>query len=83
MRLPFTDGFNSFFHVVFGIIAVKFWILWPGFVAYQLWYFDMNSGIDILEFAVGYAAAVYLLRGYQYLMVTRAYDEANTVKKDE
>jgi hypothetical protein len=82
MRLPFTDGLNSFFHVFFGILAVKFWILWPIFVGYQLWYFDMNSGIDVLEFVAGYAMAVYLLKGYQYVMVTRAYDETNTVKKE-
>jgi len=55
MRWPFTDGFNSFSHVLFGIISYVVPILIPAFLAYQfILYPDKNSGIDVFEFAVGY-----------------------------
>ena len=77
MRWPFTDGFNSFWHVFFGVLAVKFSILWPGFIGYQLWHpIDGNTWIDIGEFLVGYFSARAFTDGYIYIPITRAYDVA-------
>ena len=56
MRPLFTDGFNSFWHVAFGIMAVWFWWITPLFVAYQLKDpYEKNVLIDLGEFAVGWA----------------------------
>ena len=57
MRAPFTDEWNSFWHVVFGLIAVPIPIVIPIFLLYQfVLKYDENSIIDTLEFAVGYCA---------------------------
>ena len=55
MRLPFTDGLNSFWHVAFGIMAVWVWWITPLFVVYQLKDpHEKNILIDLGEFAAGY-----------------------------
>jgi len=55
MRPPFTDGHNSFWHVVFGIMAVWFWWITPLFLAYQLKDpIEKNILVDFGEFTVGY-----------------------------
>jgi hypothetical protein len=55
MRWPFTDKWNSFFHVAFGVAAVWIWWITPLFVAYQFMDpYEINLGIDLLEFATGY-----------------------------
>lgn len=66
MRPLFTDGWNSFWHVIFGMAAVDYYIIIPLFVFYQLidWY-DKNLICDLLEFAVGYV--VYYSMRYIYL----------------
>ena len=55
MRPLFTDGWNSFWHVFFGVLAIHFYIIIPVFVLYQLidWY-DVNMMIDLSEFFIGY-----------------------------
>ena len=56
-RPLFTDGFNSFWHVVFGILAVQFKIIIPLFVGYQfLDIYEKNVWIDIGEFTIGFCA---------------------------
>ena len=61
-RLPFTDGFNSLSHFVFGVLAFYWYIIIPIFIIYQLkdiWT-DKNVFIDILEFILGFIT-IYLL----------------------
>ena len=63
MRLLFTDGANSAWHVIFGIVAVWFWWITPLFVLYQLQDpFEKNILIDLSEFAIGWGI------GYMYKM---------------
>jgi hypothetical protein len=60
-RPLFTDGFNSFWHVVFGILATEFKIIIPLFVAYQfLDIYEKNVWIDIGEFTIGFVATYIL-----------------------
>jgi len=55
MRYLFTDGWNSFWHFVLGILSYRLLIIIPGFLAYQyILKYDDNSGIDTLEFGVGF-----------------------------
>jgi len=54
-RRIFTDGWNSMWHFIFGLLAVKFTLLTPLFVAYQfLDVTDINLPVDIYEFFLGY-----------------------------
>ena len=55
VRLIFTDKWNSFWHVVFGILAVRLWWITPIFLVYQfVLKYDENSIIDTAEFFIGY-----------------------------
>ena len=54
MRLPFTDKWNSFWHVVFGAMSVYIPIIIPFFIGYQLIQGTLNDLVDIFEFIVGY-----------------------------
>jgi hypothetical protein len=58
MRSLFTDGWNSIWHVVFGILAIYIPFIIPVFVIYQVidWY-DENMMIDLLEFFIGYVVS--------------------------
>jgi len=59
MRPLFTDGWNSFWHVFFGILAVKANIIILLFVAYQCKdIYETNILIDLTEFALGYLCGV-------------------------
>ena len=54
-RKLFTDGWNSAWHLIFGLFAVKMGWLMPVFIFYQfLDDTDANMIVDILEFLVGY-----------------------------
>ena len=54
-RPLFTDGWNSLWHFIFGLIAFKYEIIIPIFILYQLYdYHDKNILIDIIEFFIGY-----------------------------
>jgi hypothetical protein len=57
-RALFTDGWNSFWHFVFGVIGGNWWILAPFFVLYQLIFYDKNSYVDVCEFACGYCLSI-------------------------
>ncbi len=52
----FTDGWNSFWHVVFGILATTFpRCIVPTFLAYQLYDpTDPNVCVDLSEFMYGF-----------------------------
>jgi len=55
VRLIFTDKWNSFWHVVFGVLSVRIWLIMPIFLLYQfILKYDINSGIDTIEFFIGY-----------------------------
>ena len=55
MRALFTDGWNSFWHFFFGILANFYWIMIPGFMGYQLADpYEKNLFIDVSEFAIGF-----------------------------
>ena len=54
-RRLFTDNWNSFWHIAFGVFAMKFKMLVPLFIFYQ--FLDMgevNVFVDIIEFLCGY-----------------------------
>ena len=60
-RKLFTDGWNSFWHVFLGIISVRFHIIIPIFIVYQLIdYKDINLFIDISEFFIGFIVSFLL-----------------------
>jgi hypothetical protein len=63
MRNLGADGWNSFWHFFFGLVAVKLNILVPLFVIYQLLdIHDKNLVIDLLEFFIGFALGLMLDR---------------------
>jgi len=54
-RRLFTDEWNSFWHIVFGFFAIKFKMIVPIFLFYQLLDMtDINIFVDIIEFLCGY-----------------------------
>jgi len=63
MRALFVDGWNSFWHLAFGMLSVPVPLLIPFFLLYQfVLKYDGNSIIDTLEFVIGYVT--YLLVDY-------------------
>ncbi len=53
-RPLFTDGWNSFWHLCFGCLALQMYVLIPNFIMYQLIdYTDVNLWIDLAEFFLG------------------------------
>ena len=56
MRALFADGWNSFWHVVFGMIGSIYPIVLALFICYQLIDpYEMNVWIDISEGLIGYS----------------------------
>ena len=56
-RPLFADGWNSFWHVAFGLLAAWYWPIAVFFALYQLYNpFEKNIVIDFSEFFVGYGA---------------------------
>ena len=65
MRAIFTDGHNSFFHVIFGIIAAKYQIIVLLYVLYHcIDINEMNIKIDFAEFFIGFLAGFYIIKHY-------------------
>jgi hypothetical protein len=61
-RPLFTDGWNSFWHLCFGCLAVKMYVLIPNFIMYQLIdYTDVNLWIDLAEFFLGLCVAAAII----------------------
>jgi hypothetical protein len=57
-RRLFTDNWNSFWHVAFGVLGYKLRLLVPIFILYQfLDITDINVFVDIIEFLCGYILA--------------------------
>jgi hypothetical protein len=65
-RALFTDGYNSFWHFVFGMMSFYIKYIIPIFVLYQLYdYTDVNLWVDLMEFGSGLIcmlAIIYLTR---------------------
>ena len=54
-RRLFTDNWNSFWHLAFGVLAIKFKLFVPLFIFYQfLDVGEINVFVDIMEFMCGY-----------------------------
>ena len=54
-RELFTDGWNSFWHVLLGVLSIRFLVIVPIFVIYQLIdFYDKNLFVDIAEFFIGF-----------------------------
>lgn len=63
-RRLFTDYWNSFWHIIFGVFAIKLRLIVPLFILYQLIdQEDDNVFIDLLEFVYGYIA------GYAFILI--------------
>jgi hypothetical protein len=60
-RPLFSDGWNSFWHFFFGLVAIEYFYIMPGFVVYQLLtIYDRNTFLDITEFFIGYFTALFV-----------------------
>jgi hypothetical protein len=58
-RKLYTDHWNSFWHVIFGVFAVKISCIVPLFILYQLAdQDDKNVFVDLLEFTYGFIAGL-------------------------
>jgi len=54
-RELFTDGWNSYWHLLFGALSVIYIIIIPIFCIYQLIdYNDANLFVDLAEFIIGF-----------------------------
>ena len=54
-RQLFTDEWNSLWHVLLGILSIRFLVIVPIFVIYQLMdFYDKNLLVDIAEFFIGF-----------------------------
>ena len=63
-RFLFTDGWNSFWHFVFGMLTIRFLFILPLFVLYQ-WmdYNDVNLVVDLVEYFIGLFIMIWLVYG--------------------
>jgi hypothetical protein len=58
-RPLFTDCWNSYWHIIIGVFAVKLKFLVPIFIFYQfIDKTEINVFVDILEFLWGYIAGL-------------------------
>lgn len=58
-RALFTDGWNSFWHFLFGWMSIYFVYIIPIFVVYQLKdIHDNNLFVDLLEFFLGLVCGI-------------------------
>lgn len=63
-RRFFTDSWNSLWHFVFGVLAIKFKLFVPLFIFYQcIDISEENIFVDIWEFLIGYVF------GYVFYMI--------------
>jgi hypothetical protein len=67
MRPLFTDGWNSVWHFIFGVLSIKIPALIPAFLAYQyVLKYDDNSRIDTKEFEIG----LYAVQGIKQSLIS-------------
>ena len=61
-RKPWKDGWNSFWHFAFGLLAGKFPLIIPLFIAYQsLDIYEKNYFVDIFEFSFGFLISLIVI----------------------
>jgi hypothetical protein len=61
MRNLFTDGWNSFWHFIFGFLGAFYYPVLSVFIVYQLVDpLEQNMLIDIYEGMIGFIAGLYL-----------------------
>jgi hypothetical protein len=66
-RELFTDGQNSFWHVFLGILSIRFFLIIPIFVIYQLIdFYDVNLFIDLAEFFIGFFGIILFVSFLNY-----------------
>jgi hypothetical protein len=71
MRALFTDGWNSFWHFVFGFIGAFFSSSLYSFIDYQLFDpYETNVLIDILEGLFGFVSGIYVEQGIRQSLVS-------------
>jgi len=62
MRSIFGDNYNSFFHVIFGILAAKYPIIVLLYALYQcIDVTEKNIRIDFAEFFIGFFLGLYII----------------------
>lgn len=62
-RFLFTDGWNSFWHLIFGIMSYFDSRVTVIFLIYQLIDFtDKNLAIDVSEFTIGFMLCLFFFR---------------------
>ena len=71
MRSLFTDGWNSMWHFIFGVLSIYQPFIIPVFVLYQVidWY-NENTMIDLLEFFIGYVISYFIRFIYETTDIT-------------
>jgi hypothetical protein len=58
----FTDGWNSAWHFMLGLLAVQYPLFVSLFIVYQfLNIYEVNVFVDVLEFVAGHLVACVLL----------------------
>jgi hypothetical protein len=73
-RELFTDGWNSFWHVLFGILSIRFFIIIPIFVIYQLTdIHDNNLFVDLTEFLIGFFGIVLFVSFLNYHKIKHSF----------
>ena len=66
-RELFSDGLNSFWHVFFGLLSIRFLVIIPIFVIYQLInIYDTNLFVDLAEFFIGFFAISLFVSFFNY-----------------
>jgi len=80
-RELFTDGWNSFWHVFFGILSIRFSIIIPIFVIYQLLdIYDKNLFIDLTEFFIGFICIILLVFFFNFYKVKHSLIDKSYLK---
>lgn len=73
-RALFTDGWNSFWHIFFGFLSIRFNIVIPIFIIYQLIHlYDNNLFIDLSEFFIGYLSVYGFITMITYNIQVKEY----------
>ena len=66
-RELFSDGLNSFWHVFFGLLSIRFLVIIPIFVIYQLInIYDKNLFVDLAEFFIGFFSIILFVSFFNY-----------------
>jgi hypothetical protein len=71
MRNIWTDGWNSFWHFIFGALTYKIPVILLMFLMYQLFanqgIYEKNVSVDILEYFIGLTSMIAAVKTTDYL----------------